>query len=233
VCLLGSWPVFLVAAALAGRTPHVGPRDFAVTPSVPETRASLIVRLCDGADAAAWDEVVAVYGPLVYRLARQKGLQPADADDLVQVVLAAVARSIEKWLERSDRGRFRAWLLTIARNTAINFLTRPKHRPLATGGSDAANELASVAAPEEASQNGSGDFDVEYRRQVFRWASNRLQQTMAEKTWQAFWQTTMEDRPIAEVATQLEMTVGSVYIARSRVMTRLRAVVQQFEENDA
>ena len=81
-------------------------------PSPPETRASLILRLPDAADVAAWDQIVAIYGPLVYRMGLRQGLQAADADDLVQEVFTAVARSVSQWLERSDRGKFRAWLLT-------------------------------------------------------------------------------------------------------------------------
>lgn len=201
----------------------------ALMPSPPDTRASLILRLPDAKDVAAWDEVVAVYGPLVYRLARRRGLQPADADDLVQEVLAAVAGSIEQWLERDDRGRFRAWLFSIARNTAINFLTRRKYRPLGTGGSDAANALAAHTSEADA----SAEFDVEYRREVFRWASHRVRASVTEKTWQAFHQTALEDRPVGEVAKKLDMTPGSVYIARSRVMARLRELVREFEERQA
>ena len=99
--------------------------------SPPETRASLIVRLPDPADARAWDEFAAVYAPLIYRLARRHGLQPADADDLVQEVFSSVSRSVQAWLRKDGRGPFRAWLLRIAKNVALNFLTRPKHRPIA------------------------------------------------------------------------------------------------------
>ncbi len=199
-----------------------------MTSSPIDTRASLLLRLPNARDAAAWDEVIAMYAPLVYRLGRRKGLQPTDADDLVQEVLVAVARSVEQWLEKPDRGRFRAWLFRIARNTAINFLTRPKHRPLGAGGSKLANTLAQCEAPEDASD----EIDIEYRREVFRWASRQLRETVTEKTWQAFWQTTMDDRPIAEVAQEFDMTVGSIYIARSRVMARLRELVRQFEETE-
>jgi RNA polymerase sigma-70 factor (ECF subfamily) len=187
------------------------------------------MRLPDPDDARAWDEVVGVYGPLVYRLARRQGLQPADAEDLVQEVLAAVARSIEQWLERTDRGRFQAWLFRIARNTSINFLTRPKHRPLGAGGSGAANLLAEFAAPDTESEK----FDEEYRRETFRWASRQVREMVTERSWQAFWKTTMEDQPIAEVAEELDMTTGSIYIARSRIMKQLRDLVRQFEEREA
>lgn len=200
-------------------------RDLTLSP--PETRASLILRLPDAADIAAWDEVVAVYGPLLYRLARRKGLQPNDADDLVQEVLTAVASSVEQWLQRSDRGRFRVWLMCIARNTAINFLTRPKYRLLSPGGSAAANALAALATPDV-----SHEFDFEYRRESFRWASRQVRETLADNTWAAFWLTTMEERPVAEVAEELDMTPGSIYIARSRIMTKLRALVRQLEERE-
>lgn len=200
-----------------------------MTSSPPETRASLILRLPDEQDVAAWDEVVAVYGPLVYRLARRRGLQPADADDLVQEVLAAVSRSIEQWLQNPNRGRFRAWLFCIVRNTAINFLTRPKHKPLATGGSDAAVALENCPA---ALPTDDG-FDVTYRRELFRLAARQVRKAVTENTWQAFWQTTMGDHSVSKVAEKLNMTTGSVYIARSRVMARLRELVRELEGRDA
>ena len=196
--------------------------------SPPETRASLILRLPDAADAAAWDELVAIYGPLVFRLALRQGLQAADADDLVQEVFSAIAKSVSQWLERSDRGKFRAWLLRIARNAAVNFLTRRSHRSIGTGGEEAARLLTEVAAPPSLLSN---EFDLEYRREVFRWAAEHVREIVAETTWQAFWLSHVENLPIAEVARQLEITEGNVYISRSRVMTRLRELVKQFEEH--
>ena len=195
--------------------------------SAPETRASLILRLPDAADAAAWDELVAIYGPLVFRLALRQGLQPADADDLVQEVFSAIAKSVSQWLERSDRGKFRAWLLRIARNAAVNFLTRRNHRSIGKGGDEGTRLLTEVPAPSSLLSN---EFDLEYRREVFRWAAEQVREIVAETTWQAFWRTHVENRPIADVARQLEISEGNVYIGRSRVMTRLRELVKQFDE---
>ncbi len=73
-----------------------------------ETRASLILRLADAADVAAWDDFLQIYRPLILRLALRRGMQPADAEDLTQEVFAAVSRSIAQWLERPERGGFRA-----------------------------------------------------------------------------------------------------------------------------
>jgi len=169
-------------------------------PSPPDTRASLILRLPDAADAAAWDELMAIYGPLVFRLAARQGLQAADADDLVQNVFAAIARSVAEWLERPDRGKFRAWLLRIARNAAVNFLTRRVHGLLGTGDDKVVQMLAEIPAPESQL---SSEFDLEYRREVFRWAAEQVRDTVADTTWQAFWLTQMENPPIAEVAQRL------------------------------
>jgi RNA polymerase sigma-70 factor (ECF subfamily) len=186
----------------------------------------LIVRLPDAADARAWDDFTGVYGPLVYRLARRHGLQPADADDVVQEVLAAVARSVEAWLARSDRGPFRAWLLRIARNLAINALTRKRNRAVGTGNSDMVRRLLEHPDP---NLNDASQFDLEYRRESFRWAAERVRGEIADRTWQAFWLSTIDEQPIADVAQKLNMSVGSVYIARSRVMARLREMVMQLE----
>ncbi|HEY2413993.1 MAG TPA: sigma-70 family RNA polymerase sigma factor [Pirellulaceae bacterium] len=197
-------------------------------PSLPETRASLLLRLPDAADARAWDDFAAVYAPLVYRLARRQGLQPADSDDLVQEVLTTVARSVESWLARGDRGPFRAWLLRIARNQAINVLTRHKNKETA-GNSAVSHCLNEIPA----NNDDHSEFDLEHRRQLFQRAEDRVREEVTQRTWQAFWHSTIEDQPIPEVAKRLEMTIGNVYVARSRVMTRLRELVKSQQTNSA
>ncbi len=195
-----------------------------------ETRASLILRLPDAADVAAWDEVVSIYSPLIRRMAINRGMQAADADDLVQIVFTAMSRSVEKWIARPDRGGFRAWLLRIARNAAVNHLTRRATRTLAVGGDEATEQLAEMPAPDcEISEQ----FDLAYRKSTFEYAAKKVKQQVSKSTWDAFWKTHVEGQPVAETAAQLGVTVGTIYVSRSRVMNRLKETVKQYEvEND-
>ena len=191
-----------------------------------ETRASLIERLQNPDDIAAWDDFSDLYAPIIYRSARRLGLQAADADDVVQEVLTAVTRSVGRWIERDDRGPFRAWLFRIARNTSIDFLTRRKHRPWAAGGDTAAEQLNHVEAPADV----SSQFDFELRRTMFVQASEIVRGRVSETTWEAFHRTSVLQQPVEAVAKQLGVSVGSVYISRSRVMKRLQNEVKSFEE---
>lgn len=194
----------------------------------PETRESLIRRLPNLADAEAWDAFVEIYEPLLFRLARGRGMQQADAEDFVQEVLAAVARAVERWLAEKNRGPFRAWLFRIASNLAVNFLTRPKHQRLGTGDERTAQRLAEQPA---SAQDSSELFLAEYRRELFRWAAERIRGTVSERQWTAFWLSTIGGRPIASVARQLGVSVGSVYISRSRVAKRIRETIQNHEQS--
>ena len=191
------------------------------------TRISLIARLADRQDAAAWDEFVGIYLPVLYRLARRRGLQHADAEELAQEVLVAVARAVDRWQPDPQRGRFRDWLFRIARNAIINFLTRPKHGRLGSGSSGVLEFLNQQCDP---SSEVTEEFDLECRREVFRWAATRVERNVTAATWQAFWLTSVDCRPVAEVARTLGMSTGSVYVSRSRVMAKLREEVKSFED---
>src|SRR5882672_9524105 len=106
-----------------------------MTPT-PTTRASLLFRLRDSHDHAAWAEFVSLYEPVTYRLLRKYGLQDADAREVMQELFLAVSRSIDHWDPANERGSFRGWLRRVARNLVINWLKHRERRVAATGGSD-------------------------------------------------------------------------------------------------
>ena len=190
----------------------------------PTTRLSLLVRLRSPRDERAWDEFAAIYGPLVERLARRRGLQAADAADLAQEVFQAVASAIDRWDPDPEKGSFRAWLFRIARNLTVNFLVKRRRHPPGAADSDVAQLLDAAPAPEDASV-----FELEYRRQLFLWAAERVRGEFREVVWSAFWMTGVEGRPAAEAAEALGTTVGTVYFYKSRVMARLRHAVEHVE----
>lgn len=193
--------------------------------SFPDTRASLILKIADTSNAQAWEEFARIYRPVVYRLVRQRGFQDADAEEVVQEAMLAVARAVEGWVP--ERGRFRDWLYRIARNLMINFLTRRKHQAWRTTDSSMQELLIDESNPDATALQA---FESEYRTERFRVAAKRVREVVRKNTWQAFWMTAIEDLPAGEVARRLGMSIGSVYIARSRVVARLRKEVQQMEE---
>src|SRR5260370_27174970 len=115
----------------------------------PETRPSLLVRIRDPQDERAWSEFLDIYTPLIYQLARRKGLQDADAADLTQDVFRAVAGAIDRWEPDPARGSFRGWLFRIARNLMLNFLAAKRRHLKVTGDSDTRRLLEEEPAPED------------------------------------------------------------------------------------
>jgi len=200
--------------------------DVLMKPTHELTRASLILRLQDAEDVAAWDEFATIYGPVVFNVATSHGFQAADADNLVQEVFMAVAGSVSNWLERDDRGSFRAWLLRIARNAAVDMITQKATRSLGRDGIEAQVHLANLRAQTQL----SSALDLEFERMVFQWASERVRESVAERTWQAFWLTSIEDLSVEAAATKLNTRPGNIYFARSRVMARIKELVQQYQD---
>ncbi len=192
----------------------------------PLTRVTLLARLRDRNDAAAWEEFVQLYGPLIYRFARQRGLQDADAADLMQDVLRSVARHVGQWQYDRRRGTFRGWLFTITRNKIYNFLNAQRRRPHTSG--DATTQERLEAAPARADPESlDAVWEREYQHQLSLRAMERVRGEFQPNTWQAFWETAVAGRPAAEVGARLNMSPGAVYVAKCRVLARLREEVRQ------
>jgi RNA polymerase sigma-70 factor (ECF subfamily) len=193
--------------------------------SPPETRPSLLIRLKDQGDQAAWTEFVNVYRPVIYRLATKRGMQHADAEDLAQQVLASLARAIERWEDDPQRARFRTWLRRVANNAIVNALTRGKP-DRASGDSEVEALLHEHPARNCAD---SALVRLEVRREILCRAAKQVRKEFQSATWCAFWLTSVEGGAVEDAASKLGKSLGSVYAARSRVMRRLKEKIEEFE----
>ena len=187
----------------------------------PPTRASLLLRLRDPHDEDAWRQFVELYAPLVYGYARHHGLQNADAADLSQDVLRVVVGAIGRLDYDPGRGAFRNWLFTVVRRKLANWRRARQNRPDA---GDGAMEQCPVPDPQEA------EWELQWQRRVFAWACEQVRGDVRDLTWQAFWKTAVDGQPAQQVAEELGLTLTRVYNARSRVLARLKALIQSVEE---
>jgi RNA polymerase sigma-70 factor (ECF subfamily) len=179
------------------------------------TSPSLIARARD-ADPDGWAELHRLYSPLVFSWCRRFGLSLEDAADVTQDVWHAVAGAIGRF-ER-ERGGFRAWLYTVARNKVHDHFRRAGKRPAAAeGGSAARDRLADLPEVEPEDDASAGETVALLRR-----ALEVVRRDFEPHTWEAFWSLAIEGHTAAEVAAALRATPDAVYQAKARVMRRLR-----------
>jgi RNA polymerase sigma factor (sigma-70 family) len=183
----------------------------------PITRPSLLLRVRDVSDDAAWSQFVEIYTPLIYRYCRGRGLQEAAAADVAQESMKAVARAIVKFEYDPERGKFRNWLLTVVQSRVNNHLAREQRQAVLVG----ETTLQRCAETDPAPLDDAG-WEADYYRALFYWAAERIRGEFQESTWRAFWQTTIDERDGKEVAEALGLSVGAVYVSKSRVIARLR-----------
>jgi RNA polymerase sigma-70 factor (ECF subfamily) len=179
------------------------------------------MRLRNAKNHAAWEEFVTAYHPAIYRFGRQRGLQHADAQDLAQSVLSAVAEQVADWEPDADRSRFRTWLWRVASNQTITMFRRRKP-DAARGGTTAVAVLHDQPDP-------AADLELNRRREAFRALARKVRAEFEEATWQAFWMTAVEGATVEETARSLGRSAGAIYTARSRIIRRF----QELATNEA
>ncbi len=182
------------------------------------TSLSLLSRV-RAAEPRAWERLTRLYGPVVYRWARQAGLQPQDASDVMQDVFHSVTTNIGKFEQQANGGGFRGWLWTISRNKIRDHYRNLKGTAQATGGTAALDRIQQLPASPPGLSSESGSIE---RNNLHRRAMELVQGDFEERTWQAFWRAAVEGDSPADVAADLGISVWAVYKARSRVLSRLR-----------
>jgi len=181
------------------------------------TSPTLLRRLRDAADREAWERFVEIYTPMLYRWARASGLSDQDGCDLLQDVFVLLLGKLPKFDYDSQRGRFKSWL----RSVLINKLRERKR-------SRSATMFESRQAPLDPEDDNRvvPFWENEYRDQLIQRAMRVMQREFEPSTWKACWETAFHGRPAAEVAAELGLSLGAVYVARSRVLRRLRQELQ-------
>jgi RNA polymerase sigma factor (sigma-70 family) len=185
-----------------------------------QTSPSVLVRIRDVRDDAAWRLFVEIYAPLIYRYCRKWRLQDADATDVSQEVLTQVAQSIRVFEYDPEQGRFRDWLGVVTRNKIRRFLEKQNHAIRAEGGTLSDETLQQIAAPEAES-----DWTERANAHLLQVALDRIASHFESATWQAFQRVWLENQPANTAAKELQLPVASIYVAKSRVLKKLRAEI--------
>ncbi|MCH7990478.1 MAG: sigma-70 family RNA polymerase sigma factor [Planctomycetes bacterium] len=192
-----------------------------------KTRLSLLLRVRNSHDDQAWNRFVTLYTPLIYRFAKRSGLQDADAADVTQEVFRTVTRSIKQFDYNSRIGSFRGWLKTVTRSRIYDFQNGKLRQPVGTG------DTAVHAFIEQQTSQADDEFwEQEYQKRVFDLACETIRDEFTESIWQAFWQTAVEGIDTKQTSAQLGLSTGAIYIAKSRVIARLKQEIQNIEAEE-
>lgn len=198
------------------------PQNGNETPSI---STNLLVQI-QNMDGEGWARFVGIFAPIVYAWCRKAGISQSDAPDLVQDVFATVARQAHRFSKRTAEDSFRSWLATITRCRVIDHFRKCCKQPAGTGGTDAMHLLQQTPAELESSIASSIAWP-----HAEGWLIGRIMRDVECEfeavTWNAFWQTTIDSRPAADVSAELGISVASVYQAKSRVLRRVRKLLEE------
>ncbi len=170
-------------------------------------------------DSESWNRLVELYAPLMRRWLRAYEVPGADVDDLVQEVLTVLSQELPKFTHNQRTGAFRAWLRKMLIHRLQNYWRSRKRQSLGQGGSSVLEQLEQLA--DDQSQQ-SRIWNEQHDRDVIARLLELVQPRFQPKTWEAFRRQMFEDQKPAQVARELDMSIGSVYVVRNRVLTALR-----------
>lgn len=186
------------------------------------TSASLLDRARQR-DDLAWNELVELYAPLVYFWCRKTNIVEQDIPDVVQEVFRAVVTGINGFRKDRTGDTFRGWLRTVTRSKLADHFRRLDRNPVAIGGSAAQWNMEHIS--EESGDGESSDDEDDERLAefaLFHRGLEKIRDDFDPKTWQAFWRVTVDGLSATEAANELDMKSGTIRVAKSRVLQRLR-----------
>ena len=208
---------------------NASPNTNTDTDSAKRTSLSLIVRAQEN-DSEAWERIAKLYSPMIYFWCQESGLAEPDLRDVFQEVFHTLARNIKKF-QPIENGTFRGWLRTITRNKLNDHFRKSGREPRPIGGTEALNYLNQFpASPErQTTSNGTNESlggispgEIKIQHSLLCQALSNIRPSFTEQTWKAFWMVVIDGRETNDVANDLSMRPGTVRVAKSRVLKRLR-----------
>jgi|WetSurMetagenome_2_1015567.scaffolds.fasta_scaffold82303_2 RNA polymerase sigma factor (sigma-70 family) len=182
------------------------------------TRITLLRRVKDPDDAAAWREFHALYAPLLFRYARARGLSVADAEEVRDQCLATLSRAMAKFDYDRDKGRFRNWLRRIVNNRVANFVRVHRERIAES------HEARALPDPQPSPDD---LWEREWRYQHLLHCVEQVRDVVSERSYCAFRMLLVDECPVSEVCARLDMNANQVYVAKSRVLQRVRRKLEE------
>ena len=186
------------------------------------THPSLLLRVRDARDEAAWSEFVSLYTPLIFGYCRGRGLTETDASDVTQDSLKAIALALPQFDYDPARSSFRNWLFTVVRSKLSNHFTAQARRPQPAG--ETTIQHFAEVTPDSAAEDA---WRHEYQSHLVRWAADQIRGEFKHATWDAFWRTAVLGEDAEAVARELGVSINALYIARSRVTGRLKQKIDE------
>ena len=201
---------------------------------LPETRISLLCKILQNPhDSKGWTELVALYQAPIYRTLRCRRLQHADAMEVTQQVLVTLVRYLPQFESDGKPASFRRWLNRIISNLCWKAWSS-RQNPVAGAMPSHTCEVNGFqeVADQQQQQEMRHDLEMQHYRHCFRLAAAQVKPLFTIMTWDAFWLSCVDGISPTDVAKRLGMSSGAVYIARSRVIARLREQVEKMEAEE-
>ena len=185
------------------------------------TTPSSIFRQIRDHDPDGWRRFEKLFAPLISSWVRRADLQDHDVKDLTQRVLEVVCRKIDEYRRTGKEASFRRWLRGITRVELSEYWRQKAREAQAIGGTEARNWLEMLSDHQWSDGEENGDFEKETAA-IVRRACELVRSEFREDDWQAFLRTAIDKQPAKSVAEELGKSVASVYLAKSRILKRLR-----------
>jgi len=182
------------------------------------TRQSLLLRVQTG-ETNAWKDLTDLYRPLIIGWLNRRGVPASDLDDLSQEVLLSVVKHLPAFEHSGQRGAFRTWLRTILCSRTADYWRGTNTGPQASGGSGATAALLEIADPDGELNR---QWDDEHDRYVLQCLLDLVEEEFEPMTLRAFRRVAIDGVSGAEAAKELGLSVAAVYVAKSRVLHRIR-----------